>query len=852
MAQKPPPDTVLDQLTTVGNIRKFNSTPRRAHNSKSGVGSSASRAADRGLPKDYKPIKPPKKAEMTQGLQSDLEGAIPCKATDLMNYLFSFCSTTEGEVLLLKAELQYVFSEVQKLVGNNKKLQELFEAVPNIVEGDMYGPLIIACNYAFYLLSTLNVAPLPDYNEKTQLVMIRRDSTPTQPEQEDERGYKPDLCIVFWEWIRQSTQGYDITFKETNPIWEKILIWRNMLCPVEVKPATLRRLQPSPAGAVSDTTDFWSLNERRVVWQSNQKPAYAPVTSNPVSLTIDKVSTRSRTNASSTPVNTWAHQAQEVGSSKKRKTEDAPNAEPVASKRAKTSEHTVTSKEDDRAQLALYSAHRLSSFFDITHTFSMLLRGSTVLLHWSDRQGVVESYEFDYVQNLPHFIFLLLVLQRFSPARWGYGTEATPSLNNIDVDKQFVVEMTPTLDPEVQTAVMDPETSVVRFFPLADRLNRPGVTLVGRATRAMGGRIVPKNSTWEDESNIQEKNNCMIKSYWPESQRESEVEIMKKVKAAAEGENDNDKLYEFIRKHVPEMYCYLKPEFLGSSTATIRRFLKLASGQDDSCEIPGARHLLLIVFKRLYGIQGLCEDEMIKFYIETYFCHRALWLSGIYHSDVSLGNIMWDKEFQTGVLNDFDLARLFGSKGATGHENTGTLPFMAIDLLNPDGMAGLIPRRYRHDAEAFVWVLVYLCLAFTRKGDRVIFKDDNPLADWSDETMAAAAKTNIAAHYNRILLQSPASYPSISDMAYDLASDAIDKYRARYKGIVKAERKAVQMGKPLSSVYFLEHLPWEEVDADIWTSMIDILETHLKDGSGGDLLEELKKRKGYARLSRHD
>ncbi|PPR06615.1 hypothetical protein CVT24_001722 [Panaeolus cyanescens] len=834
---------------------------------------------------------------MIQALQVDLEEAISCKATDMMNYLFSFCCTIEGEVLPLKTELQDVFSEVQKLVGNDAKLKELFcDAVLNHKidsdESEMYNRLIKACNYAFDVLSKLKVPPIPDYNEKTQLRMIRMDR---ECEHEYECNCKyyanPYLCIVFREWFNTRKNGTapqeELELEQED--WATPLLWRNVLCPVEVKPGRSASSRPPPP-PTSGTTDFWSLDERRVVWPSNEtqkKPDYIPVSHTPVSIRInrDNASTRSRTK----PVVTSVHVCTYVApATKKRKREDASDTESSSSrKRTKTSEErdTVASNEEDRIQVAIYSAHRLSSFFDITHTFSMLLRGSSVLLQWSDRQGVIESYEFDYVHHLPHFIFLLLILQRFSPARWGYGMEVTPSLGvkansiNIDVneDSQFVVEMAPTADPEVQTGSLDPGTSVVRFFPLDDQINTPGATLVGRATKAMGGRIVRKDSTWEDEPNIEERNDCMVKSYWPETQRQSEVAIMKKVKAATEGDNDNDKLYEFIRHHVPEMRGYLRPEFPGSSTATIRRFLKLASGEDDRSEIPRTRYLLLIVFKRLYAIQGLCEDDMIKYYIQAFFCHRALWLSGIYHLDISLGNIMWDKDLRVmktlgqfpswlstsywmmgrldsypAVLHDFDLARHFGSKGATSHENTGTVPFMALDLLGNDGQSGLVPRRYRHDAEAFVWVLVYLCLVFKKAGDKIVYKEHNPLAKWSDINSAGAHKAQILDSYDTILLQFPEPYPCVSDIAWALARDTIRNYNTRMEKITDARATARKMGNPLSSVYLPQNLDWERVDADVWTSMVDILKTTLEHVGGRALLEELKKKAGYERLCRDD
>ena len=58
-----------------------------------------------------------------------------------------------------------------------------------------------------------------------------------------------------------------------------------------------------------------------------------------------------------------------------------------------------------------------------------------------------------------------------------------------------------------------------------------------------------------------------------------------------------------------------------------------------------------------------------------------------------------------GVLSDFDLASFEGDMGKNT-ERTGTLPFMACDLLTEEGLKGQVRHTYAHDAEAFFWVAV--------------------------------------------------------------------------------------------------------------------------------------------------
>ena len=96
-----------------------------------------------------------------------------------------------------------------------------------------------------------------------------------------------------------------------------------------------------------------------------------------------------------------------------------------------------------------------------------------------------------------------------------------------------------------------------------------------------------------------------------------------------------------------------------------------------------------------------------------------LWKIGIAHGDVSLSNMMYYEQDgkKYGVLNDFDLAAIMAVGERTpkkqGFERTGTLPFMAIDLLRyPDGQ---ISRWFRHDLESCMWCVVWQALAKERE-----------------------------------------------------------------------------------------------------------------------------------------
>ena len=92
--------------------------------------------------------------------------------------------------------------------------------------------------------------------------------------------------------------------------------------------------------------------------------------------------------------------------------------------------------------------------------------------------------------------------------------------------------------------------------------------------------------------------------------------------------------------------------------------------------------------------------------------HAFLWDHGIAHGDPSLWNLMYSTEHQCGVLSDYDLAILLDGSGVRGTDRTGTVTFMAIDLLDKKYWDGLIKRQYHHELEAFVWVLPFVFLRY--------------------------------------------------------------------------------------------------------------------------------------------
>jgi hypothetical protein len=120
--------------------------------------------------------------------------------------------------------------------------------------------------------------------------------------------------------------------------------------------------------------------------------------------------------------------------------------------------------------------------------------------------------------------------------------------------------------------------------------------------------------------------------------------------------------------------------------------------------------------------------------------HFDLWQGGVYHRDVSVPNMMWRKDKNgtlIGVLNNYDLSSLAIAQDPQGNKCTGTVPFMALDLLSKQGQRGEIKHLYRHDLESFMWVLAWVCLHY--KGGKLL-TSGRPLDEWATKDAETVAK----------------------------------------------------------------------------------------------------------------
>ncbi|KAG1754740.1 uncharacterized protein EDB91DRAFT_1076846 [Suillus paluster] len=259
------------------------------------------------------------------------------------------------------------------------------------------------------------------------------------------------------------------------------------------------------------------------------------------------------------------------------------------------------------------------------------------------------------------------------------------------------------------------------LFHTSDKARVTHYRLKGRATN-----VVPVTSEYLAKKYPEvQKDGMVAKIFWAEEGRTSEPEILKKVEEIA-------KTKKVVEGHTPHLLWH--HEFKNPTSA-----IQEALGVPEYKK--GSRMLYVLVFRRLQPITNLEGERLFDVWHQCILCHLALWKGGVHHRDVSPPNMMFyetDKGILMGVLNNFDLSLLATTKGPLGNERTGTVPFMALNLLTEEGLRGEVEHLYHHDLESFMWVLVWVCLHY-RKGVLLPPKT-RPLDAWATTEAKACGK----------------------------------------------------------------------------------------------------------------
>ena len=219
---------------------------------------------------------------------------------------------------------------------------------------------------------------------------------------------------------------------------------------------------------------------------------------------------------------------------------------------------------------------------------------------WSDRQNVIQAGGFDILDDLPHFLLVLLIIQRFDLGRWGFFTE----FENSPIHTMRECAEVSILEATFEGA--DP----VYIFPTVDCLHG-GISLDDRSTNLVGARR-KTDETMDTTSSeqIEKDNDLIVKFSWPKASRVSEVTFIERAKEIGE---TND----LVKDHIPKMLGHMDPPYVTCSTKIIREFLHLRTDGD--------RVLRVILFRRLEEIKYLNKEDMIIGFLDCFFCEFILW-----------------------------------------------------------------------------------------------------------------------------------------------------------------------------------------------------------------------------------
>ncbi|KAF4600611.1 hypothetical protein EYR38_005250 [Pleurotus pulmonarius] len=225
----------------------------------------------------------------------------------------------------------------------------------------------------------------------------------------------------------------------------------------------------------------------------------------------------------------------------------------------------------------------------------------------------------------------------------------------------------------------------------------------------------------------------ILKNAWRRSHRDSESRIYVALRHAEKGDKNHT-----YRKGIAEFRLGADVTFPGrvEAISTVNlRFLFMGSSEipPQTPQTPVLHRLILETLgKSLWSFKDF--QELLLGMRAALEGHKYLFSKGILHRDISAGNIMLSslanpRPGMEGFLMDLEYARLDSiaeistmkseakTPGATqtvfkdarrGAEMTGTLQFMAAEILEALHEETTIQHKVHHDLESFVWVLVYV------------------------------------------------------------------------------------------------------------------------------------------------
>ncbi len=179
----------------------------------------------------------------------------------------------------------------------------------------------------------------------------------------------------------------------------------------------------------------------------------------------------------------------------------------------------------------------------------------------------------------------------------------------------------------------------------------------------------------------------------------------------------------------------------------------------------------------LYKYQSV--RELLEALRDAIGGHRSLLEDGkILHRDVSENNIIITElpaqEAPKGRLIDLDLAKELDSMPSRARHRTGTMQFMAIEVLEGKG------HTYRHDLESFFYVFVWICIRYgyegtgRQKAGKVVRPKTNILRGWYTGIYTEIARNKVGDmgknRFENIIAEFAPKFENLKPLARELRS----------------------------------------------------------------------------------
>jgi hypothetical protein len=171
--------------------------------------------------------------------------------------------------------------------------------------------------------------------------------------------------------------------------------------------------------------------------------------------------------------------------------------------------------------------------------------------------------------------------------------------------------------------------------------------------------------------------------------------------------------------------------------------------------------------------------ELLEALLDAIRGHRSLLEDGkILHRDISENNIIITElpaeGDPKGRLIDLDLAKELDSMPSGARHRTGTMQFMAIEVLEGNG------HTYRHDLESFFYVFLWMCVRYGYEGmgrqklNKLMRPKTNILRGWYTGTYTEIANTKqghmVKNRFEKIIAEFAPKFENLKPLARELRS----------------------------------------------------------------------------------